>query len=410
MKFYIALLCILLTSFSVQAVTLREAYLKAKEHESIQIQSSRLKQFDEDVTQARSGILPRVNARGSYLVQQDAAIFSAPTADRSRKSLQVEVVQPLFQGFKEFAAIRLAEGERLAQMADLEKSKTQIFTQVYEVFFNILMIESEKENLEELLRLSEERVRYLERRVNIGRSRESELISAQAQKMTVRSQLEGARSRLITYRERLHSLTGLERDVSVTLETGAKNLASLDDYLQRSLGSQWVAPDRLRFEASEHRVAIAKADHLPGFDVRANYYPYREGSFEDVKWDVTLNMTIPLYSGGATSSRVRQAVESQREAELTFRLREREIREQVVIAYETLQQGRSQLSDFEQAVTLNRQNYELQQREYGLGLVSNLDVLQALNQYIQSRKDLSDLRLVNSQYYYELLALTGEIF
>lgn len=396
--------------FPLFAVTLDEAFRAAIKHESVQIERSRFEQVESQIDQARSSIFPEINARGSYLIQQDSPVFSSPVIDKNRKSLSLELIQPLFQGFQEFAAIRLAQGEKLAQMARLERSKVELFSNLYQVFFSIKKIEKEIDHIEELYQLSTERVNFIDQRVRIGRSRQSELISAKAQMMTVSSQLEGAKSRLIDQRERFYTLTGLSSESEITLENFKDELGPLEFYLNKSQSSAWVKPEKFLFDASEERVQIARADYYPSFDLRANYYPYREGSLEDVRWDVTFNMTIPLYSGGLRSARVRQAVHEKKESELRYRLQKKDARENVRTAYLRLENGRSQLDHFRQAVRLNRENYELQRREYGLGLVSNLDVLQALNQYIQSRRDLSDLELENSQYYYQLMALTGDIF
>lgn len=397
--------------WATPSMGLMDLYQKALLHESVEIEKSRLKQLDHEIDIARAELFPRIQARGSYLTQQNDSIFQAPTVDRNRKSFQVELVQPLYRGGREFAARKAAEGEKLAQMASLEQSKIEIFSRVYRVFFTTKTLENERENTKELLELSQERVGFLQQRVNIGRSRESELISAKAQMISVRSQLMALDSQLLELAEELRALTGLEQGVQLVLDdVNFHSLVEMESYLKQAFLSPWVQSERWRVEAQQQRVKLARAEYFPEVDVRANYYPYREGALEDVDWDVTLNVTIPLFRGGATRAAVQRAQEGQRQAQLRYRLKQREVEESVRATYQVLRQGKKQLSEFQQAVNLNRENYQLLQREYGLGLVSNLDVINALNQYIESRKNLGQLKLSNARHYYELKALTGDIF
>lgn len=404
----------LFVSLSLQGkeITLEKAYHAALERERFLIEEGKLKQLDYLISEARSRGLPEVNLRANILTQEKSSVFSRPEVDRTRKGLQVEVIQPVFKGFREFTAVRLAEAQRLAQLAQLEQTKIDIFISVYQVFFQIHILEEDRKNISEQLRLSSQRVQFLRERVSIGRSRESELLGAQAQEASVRSQLESLNLQLISARERFTTLTGFPQSSPLSLKQTKKDWSqkNLDELIQRSLASSWQKVEEQNLAVAQERVKLIQADFYPEVELRANYYPYREGQLENVGWDVGLFLTYPLYNGGETRARVRGAREETRQASLRLSLRQREIEESVRVAYQKLLQGQGQVQIFRRAVEVNKKNYELLLREYGLGLVSNLDVLAALNQYIQSQKDLSRLILDNAQYAYELKALVGDLF
>jgi outer membrane protein len=107
-----------------------------------------------------------------------------------------------------------------------------------------------------------------------------------------------------------------------------------------------------------------------------------------VEWDVQLALTVPLYAGGGTSARVREAVSQKTQADLDTsrvqRLAEQEIRS----FYQTTLLDRKQLRALETATDAAKKNYEAQQRDYRYGLVTNLDVLQALTSYQENVRAL----------------------
>ena len=59
--------------------------------------------------------------------------------------------------------------------------------------------------------------------------------------------------------------------------------------------------------AAEEGVGIARAGYLPGADLEANYYTHREGISKDIDWDVLLSLEIPIFEGGVTQGRIREA-------------------------------------------------------------------------------------------------------
>lgn len=117
-----------------------------------------------------------------------------------------------------------------------------------------------------------------------------------------------------------------------------------------------------------------------------------------------LAFSVPLYAGGSLDSRVREAVSQSTQAELEAsrvqRLAEQEIRS----LHQTVLLNRKQLSALETAADAAKKNYAVQQRDYRFGLVTNLDVLQALTAYQENLRSLDRARYTAKLNYLKLEA------
>jgi outer membrane protein len=127
-------------------------------------------------------------------------------------------------------------------------------------------------------------------------------------------------------------------------------------------------------------------------DLTGNYYLKRSGSLEDVNWDVGIALTVPLYTGGATQSQVREAASQRTQAELSVSQARRLAEQEVRASYRSVVYDRSQIDALTTATELARKNYDAQTRDYRLGLVTNLDVLQALTAFQQNQRALDRAR------------------
>jgi outer membrane protein len=241
--------------------------------------------------------------------------------------------------------------------------------------------------------------------VRIGRSRVGEVLTVQATVGTLRAQVESRRAELAAVREAFAFLSGLP--VSTPLqdtETLPENPGALDEYLERLELRPDVKATRQRLTAAQEGIAVARGAHLPSLDLVANRYLQRTGSLRDVEWDVQLALTLPLYAGGGTQSRVREAVSQGTQAELGASQVRRQAEQEIRALHQGTLIDRAQLDALEKATDAARKNYEAQQRDYRLGLVTNLDVLQALTAFQENQRAFDRARYTVKFNYLKLQA------
>jgi outer membrane protein len=407
----VPLVCLLAAArpgVAAEALTLNEYFAQALvRSEVVATQFELIRQAEERYKQAGASMLPTLDGVGSYTWIDSGA--RDPSANPTRQPhARLALTQPLFHGFREIATVRQSEALIGAQSESYRNARVQLFKDVAQNFYNVVSIEQDLLNLEEQVRQNLQREEELQARIRIGRSRVGEVLTVQTRISTLRAEIEQLNAQLSVARDVFAFLSGLPtttplRDTE-SLPTG---MDSLDAYLARLPMRPDVKAVQQNLTAAQESVTVARGAHWPSLDLNANRYLERTGALEDVEWDVQLALTVPLYAGGGTSSRVREAVSQQTQADLDSsrvqRLAEQEIRS----FYQTVLLDRKQLRAFEAATDAARKNYEVQQRDYRFGLVTNLDVLQALTSYQENVRSLDRARFTAKLNWLRLQAATA---
>jgi outer membrane protein TolC len=390
-------------SFSAEAaVTLKEAYDSAvAKTENVLIAESRLNQSKETAWQSYGTMFPTIAVYGSFLNQHpktDAAdSVSSNFLLRQQFNSRVGLTQPLFRGFGEYAGIRSAQATRRSAEASVRQSKVTLYANVSAAYFKVLGASKDVENLKSLISLTRQRVKDLQARARIGRSREGEVLAAESQVAVLVAQFQAAVSIHERAKDVFAMTTGLDRNAELAPPPEGKAgplpaLAPLQTYMHEvSKRPDLIALQESHLAADEN-VAVARAGHYPSLDFSANYYLARAGIQASIDFDLGLTFVIPIFQGGIVNSATDGAIGARKERELLLaqgrRIAENEVRD----AYERVKSGLEQVASFELAATLAEKNYRRQTQDYRLGLVTNLDVLQALNTFQETKRGLDQLR------------------
>ena len=381
------------TDQTVVALTLDESFAQALvRSEVVATQSELIRQAEERYRQANAAIRPTLSGIASYTWLDSGAADTATNPTRQPHA-RLTGTQPLFRGFREFAAIRQSQALVGAQGDDYQNARVQLFKDVAQNFYDVLTLEQDLKNLNEQIGQYQQREKELQERVRIGRTRTGEVLMVQATISTLRAQVEQVRAQLSTARDIFAFLSGLPGTTPLRdTEVLPNNLDALDDYLVRVALRPDVKAAQRRQTAAQENISVARGEHLPSLDLNANRYLERTGSLENVEWDVQLALTVPLYAGGSVQSRVREAQSQREQAELAVTRAHRLADQEIRSFHQTVALDRSRLDALEKATDAAKSNYETQRRDYRLGLVTNLDVLQALSAYLENQQALDRVR------------------
>ena len=393
---------------AAEALTLDEYFAAAlKRSEVVATQGELIRQAEEHYKQANSALRPTVNGVASYTRQDPipAGELSTSTSPNRQSLAKLTATQPLFRGFREFAALRQTKALLGAQDQDYRNARAQLFMDVTQNFYTVLSIEQDLKNFGEEINQNIDREKELNGRVRIGRSRIGEVLFVQSTISTLRAQVEQLQAQLGTAREAFAFLSGL---ASTTLlrdtEDLPVNLEPLDDYLARLELRPDVSASRQRLSAAQENTKVARGAHLPSLDLNANRYLERTGNLRGSTWDVGIALTVPIYAGGLLQSKVSEAVSQRTQAELSASQVSRQAEQEIRSIYQSVVFDRSQLDALEKATESARKNYEAQRRDYRLGLVTNLDVLQALTAFQENQRALDRARYTSKLDYLKLQA------
>ena len=393
---------------AAEALTLDEYFAAAlKRSEVVATQGELIRQAEEHYKQANSALRPTVNGVASYTRQDPipAGELSTSTSPNRQSLAKLTATQPLFRGFREFAALRQTKALLGAQDQDYRNARAQLFMDVTQNFYTVLSIEQDLKNFGEEINQNIDREKELNSRVRIGRSRIGEVLSVQSTISTLRAQVEQLQGQLGTAREAFAFLSGLAPTTLLRdTEDLPANLEPLDDYLARLELRPDVSASRQRLSAAQENTKVARGAHLPSLDLNANRYLERTGNLKDSTWDVGIALTVPIYAGGLLQSKVSEAVSQRTQAELSASQVSRQAEQEIRSIYQSVVFDRSQLDALEKATESARKNYEAQRRDYRLGLVTNLDVLQALTAFQENQRALDRARYTSKLDYLKLQA------
>jgi len=406
MKNLILILSLLCVQNLYATVDLSQAYQQALKREPIIRAQLQVQRSKSQYSQIKGAALPQISLKGEYSKLDDSGVTSS-TFNSDPRALSLELKQTLFSGFQEFDQLKKSQKNIEGQETELKRTEAELFNDLVKSYLDVLYYLEELKLKEEIQKLSNDRVQFLQKRVDIGRSRRSELISAQALLASTKSELEEVRIQLASAREQFSFLTGYDDKVDLKKMEYHFKLPPIQAYLSKVADAPVVKKGKILNEQAHQDIKIARSGHYPTVDLKGNYYLDRNGSSKESDWVVSLSLTMPLFESGKTSSNVSQSVEAAQISEVDYRYQEQQLQRDVRILYSSIQLYEEQVQSFDQSVELNRKNYQVQLKEYGLGLVSNLDVLQALTQYTQSRSRLNKLQTDMTKNYYRLLTMLG---
>jgi outer membrane protein len=381
----VTLLFLIALNLSGQAATLDEAFRSAlQKNESVGQQRELTHQAEERLKQARSGPLPTLALEATHLIQPlPKNEFAREFFPEKQTTIDAALTQPLFRGFREFAALR----QQKAFYQSAEQTEVSYLLSLYGTvaanYLDILFLEQDLKNLEEQRGTYSVRSKELTGRTRRGESQRNEALTAQATEASTVAEINLTRALLRSARQNFAYLTGLPAETPLHDPESEKalTLKPLEFYLGRLTERPDVKSAVEQETAFREEVKIAKGQHWPSLDVTGRYYFRRpDGFYKDVDWDVQFNAKWPLFEGGLRLAQTREASSKQRQASLELSRLRRQAESEIKSLYENLKMRDEQLKALKRSSELAQQSAQVLQRDFKRGLTRNVDVQVALTE------------------------------
>jgi outer membrane protein len=385
-------------SAPTSAQTLTEAFAYAyNNNPQLLAQRALLRSTDEQVPQALSNWRPTVNFTGQAgFTRAGSATPGAPTQFSSfpTRSVDLRVTQPLYRGGRTEAQTRQAINTVQATRAQTLGVETTVFQAVATAYLDVVRDQTLLEvanNNEAVLRRQLEATRDRFRVGEVTRTdvaqAESSLAQATAQRIQATGTLENSRA---NYARAVGHLPGRlvqppERPgLPATLEE-ALSLATHDNPNVISASFTELA--------ARDNIDVVRGQLLPQIsvvgDLNRSYAP--SISLRGLRQDTAsaqLQLTMPLYEGGAIYSQTRQAEQTVGQRRSQVDDARRQAVQQATQAWETLQAARAAIASFTVAVRAAQIALEGTQQEALVGSRTVLDVLIAEQQLFTTQSSL----------------------
>ena len=380
--------------------------------ETIANQDELILQAEEKYKQAIGSVLPNISGVGTYYQQQAPNnALGTSISPSNQTTAKLTATQYLFQGLREYATFRQDKLLKSAQEDSKKQALLALFESAAQSYYSVLSAERQVTDIRSEMPYYNQWITELRNRIAIGRSQQQEVLTVQAQVATLQALLESSLLAIQVNREAFAFITGLPSDAALVDHVDlTQPILNLPDALGIIPRRPEVTGQVLTREAAEEGVTIAQGGHLPTVGLTGDYYFTRpQGYSNGINWDFQFTLTIPIYEGGVVHSQVRAAASQERQAELTLSLNKRTIDQNIRTIYASAVSDRAQVTALTLAKEISYKDYEAEKRDYRLGLVANIDVLQALTTFQEAERSMDVAKYTAMYDYARLQAETGKV-
>ena len=364
----------------------------------------------EVVPQARAGLLPNLSGGAESSNVRTSIDQPSLTSTRSAVVYQATLAQPIFRADRWF---QLKAAESVNEQAALQLSATEqnLILQTAESYFSVLRAQDTLASTKAEEAAFKRQLDQSRERFDVGLSDKTDVLQSQASYDTARAnrllaqrQVEDAFEALMTLTNRQYpSIEGIAHTLPILPPSPNNAKAWVDTAAQQNLN---LLASNFAVSAAEETLKQRKAGHAPTLDAVAQYKTGDNDGFGlsnpnalnqryggDVSQrSIGLQLNIPLYSGGLTSSQVRESysrlsqVEQQREA-----LR-RQVVENTRNLHRAVNTDVEQVQARKQSIISNQSALEATEIGYQVGTRNIVDVLDTQRQLYTSVRDYNNTR------------------
>jgi len=357
----------------------------------------------EKLPQARSQYLPQIAASASWFRNQlDREIASDVTYNTTSYSLTLS--QPIFR-LQNWISISQADKQLVQAEAVLASSVQDLIVRVAQAYFDVLLAQDNVTLSESQKSAISEQLNQAKRNFEVGTATIVDTLEAQARYDQSVAKEIADRNDLEVKRRALAVLLGKLPDglvpVKEPLTLVPPQPANIEEWVKASSESSLaVLVSRAGLEIAQEEVKRQRAGHLPTLDLSASYgHAYNPLSAtpsvigaNSNAGAVGLTLAVPIFSGGLTQSRVREALALRDRAEQDLESTTRNVAQAVRANFLNVTSGIAQVRALEQAQVSTQSQLDSTILGRDVGVRTSVDVLNAQQQVTQTRRDLQQAR------------------
>ena len=357
----------------------------------------------ERLPQARAGYLPLI-AGSASIFRNHVEFQGAPDRDYTAKTYAVTLSQPIFR-LQNWIAIGQAGHQVTQAEANLANAQQDLGVRVAQAYFDVLLARDNVALSETQKTAIDQQLAQAKRNFEVGTATIVDTLEAQARfdqavakEIADKNDLEVKRRALQVLLGKLpESLTPLREP----LDLAPPQPNDIEAWVQAAEGSSFlIAAARENYEFFREEVARQRAGHLPTLDLTGSYSrsdsplnaaPPVIGPVVNAG-AIGLTLSVPIYSGGLTQSRVREALANREKAEQDLENTRRGVAQAVRANFLNVTSGIAQVRALEQALTSTKSQLDSTILGRDVGVRTSVDVLNAQQQVFQTRRDLQQAR------------------
>lgn len=384
----------LLATSAYAAEGLVEVLAKAKQSDPSFLGAGFVRSAErEAVKQARARLLPSLSIDleqtqiTDNIKQSDNTNTNGNTADYDESQYTLTLTQSIYS-HEYWTRYRQAKDVGLRADSDFDSARQELLADVAERYFNVLKTQEQLGAIRAEKRALKKHAEFTAKSRKAGLGRISEVVDAEARYYTALAEeaqfaksLDDARFALM---EMTGDMPGDLRPIKEKLPLSPPDPAVPNDWIEQGLErNPEVRSQKHRLEEARKEIKAQNAGHYPTLDlVYRKYTDETSGSIfggaSEIESDeIELRFSLPIYQGGAVSSRKREAISRMYKAQEDLHKANRTVRTEVNSAFQGVIANIAQIQALHKTVMAQKAVLENKQRGYKNGLYTILIVLDA---------------------------------
>ncbi|MFT5298421.1 MAG: outer membrane protein, partial [Colwellia sp.] len=417
----------------VNAEDLLSVYQQAQKNDPTVLRSKALfNASKEGIDQARAVLLPEISASASYTKSKDEFIPTSDDGQSSNRTLTnksdtlrygLSLSMPLYN---HSTWLRLDNAKKAAHRSDVsyQAAKQELIVRVTTAYFDVLSAKDDLDFAKAEKAAIERQLEQTKQRYSVGLKAVTDVHEAQSQYDNAVTSEIRAENSVYTAEEALRVITNVyPRDLSVLnterFSTSRPIPDSANEWQQTAEAKNLdLISQKIAVDVAKENINIARSGHYPTLSLSGSYgardqdNEVNNATFENPALDsqsIGITLNVPIYSGGATSSAVREAqsnyVAASQDLELTYRNVVRNTRN----AYNTVIAAVSAIKALEQSVVSADSALKATEAGFEVGTRTIVDVLDSTRNLYNAKRNLSSTRYNYVQSILSLKRAAGTI-
>lgn len=351
----------------------------------------------EALPQARALNLPNLTARGDIDRNfQDGDTAGVSTDTNTSRNIGIFLNQPLYDRANQ---VRRRQADITVEQADVDFTGAgqNLAFRVAAAYFDVLAARDQVTFAQADKEAIDRQLEQARRRFEVGLVTITDVLEAQARFDQSLATEIAALNALANRREELAEITGRYYETLRPLRAEIPLLppdpADPEHWVQQALADN---PDlrsaRFGAELARENIELQRSGHYPTLDLNAGYSDSDTGTQSRRGGSIGLELTIPLYQGGAVTSRTREAAFRHEAAKQQREAVQRAITRQVREAYRGVEASISLVRALDQARVSSRSSLEATQAGFDVGTRTIVEVLDEQRDLLLAERDYSQAR------------------
>ena len=372
----------------------------------------------ERIVQGRAGLLPTVGISGAItkndsdfdpwnlgaigtLPNGQPGVIGASGSNLRTNEYTLALQQPLYR-WDRWQTYQQSKLQQTIAEAQFAQAQQDLITRVAQAYFDVLAAQDALESIRAQKDATTEQLASAKRNFEVGTQTITDTHEAQAQYDLTLAQEFAAVNDLDNKRNALQAIIGAAPANLASLKAGTTlavpQPANVDPWVSSAENQNYgVTVGELQVEYARRDISRNRAGHHPTLDFVASS-TRRDLNGQSSSSGVTKNnaiglqWSVPIFSGYAVTSRVREAIALEDKARNDLEATRRNSALQARQAFLGVSSGLARVKALEAAEVSSQSALESNKLGYQVGVRINIDVLNAQRQLFQTRTDLARAR------------------